>query len=48
MTTPFSTVSLGTLFYCNGNQYIKTSTKTARLIGNGKVFYFKQEERVGQ
>lgn len=37
----FEFVPKGGLFRMNGNDYIKQSTRTARMLSNGRVFYFK-------
>jgi len=42
----FNEVRIGRLFRCNGNDYFKQSTRTARMLCNGRVFYFKQIETV--
>jgi hypothetical protein len=40
----FDELPVGRLFHCNGNDYFKQSTRTARLLSNGRVFYFAQRE----
>lgn len=40
----FNELPVGRLFHCNGNGYFKQSTRTARLLSNGRVFYFAQRE----
>jgi len=42
----FNELSQGRLFRCNGNDYVKQSTRTARMLSNGRVFYFGQTEIV--
>ena len=42
----FVEVPLGRLFHCNGNDYVKQSTRTARMLTNGRVFYFRSGEPV--
>jgi len=42
----FADLPAGARFTCNGNDWLKVSTRTARLNGNGKVFYFGQREPV--
>lgn len=42
----FTFINKGQLFHCNGNDYVKQSTRTARMLANGRVFYFKQGEVV--
>lgn len=38
----FKELGVGRLFHCNGNDYVKQSTRTARMLSNGRVFYFGQ------
>ena len=40
----FGEFRIGRLFHCNGNDYIKQSTRTARMLSNGRVFYFGKRE----
>jgi hypothetical protein len=40
----FGEFRIGRLFHSNGNDYIKQSTRTARMLSNGRVFYFGQRE----
>jgi hypothetical protein len=42
----FAELALGRMFHCNGCDYVKQSTRTARMLQNGKVFYFGQREVV--
>ena len=42
----FGAVRVGRMFHCNGNDYVKQSTRTARLLLNGRVFYFNNKEVV--
>lgn len=42
----FNEVRVGRLFRYNGNDFCKQSTRTARLLMNGRVFYFAQKEVV--
>jgi hypothetical protein len=42
----FKEVRMGRMFRMNGNDYIKQSTRTARMLSNGRVFYFGQREVV--
>lgn len=44
MTVYFKNIPVGRRFECNGNECIKTSTRTARLIEYNRVFYFRQSE----
>ena len=34
------------MFRFNGNDYVKQSTRTARMLSNGRVFYIGQKEVV--
>lgn len=43
---PFSELTMGRLFMLNGNDYVKQSTRTARMLSNGKVFYIGKNELV--
>ena len=40
----FESFRIGRLFHFNGNDYIKQSTRTARMLSNGRVFYFSKTE----
>jgi hypothetical protein len=42
----FKEVRVGRMFRANGNDYIKQSTRTARMLCNGRVVYFGQREGV--
>jgi len=42
----FNELPVGRLFRCNGNDYFKQSTRTARMLANGRVFYFGQNEKI--
>lgn len=42
----FRLLPVGARFECNGNAWKKVSTRTARLDGDGKSFYFQQDEIV--
>jgi len=44
MRVQFKELAVGRLFHCNGNDYVKQSTRTARLLSNDRVFYFGQKE----
>ena len=46
MAVLFKQVKTGCTFYCNGNQYLKHSSRTAILTRYGKVFYFGNNESV--
>jgi hypothetical protein len=43
----FKEVRIGQAFRFNGSLWVKSSTRTARLAENDRVFYFGQIERVG-
>ena len=34
------------MFRLNGNDYVKQSTRTARMLSNGRVFYIGKKEVV--
>lgn len=38
----FRMVRVNEMFMCNGNTYIKQSTRTAKMVSTGRVFYFGQ------
>jgi hypothetical protein len=42
----FKEARVGSLFRCNGNDYHKQSTRTARMLSTGLVFYFRKNEVV--
>ena len=42
----FVDIRIGRMFHCNGNDYIKQSTRTARMLSNGRIFYFGKTEYV--
>ena len=42
----FEFVGIGKLFHLNGNDYIKQSTRTARMLMNGRIFYIGKNEPV--
>jgi len=43
MNVTFRLVRLNELFYCNGNMYLKKSTRTAKMVGyDQRTFYFSQ------
>ncbi len=46
MAREFNELRVGRMFHCNGNDYVKQSTRTARMLANGRVFYFGQKEVV--
>lgn len=42
----FKLGNVGQEFECNGNVYVKVSTRTARMLSNKRAFYFKQVKNV--
>ena len=42
----FSYIPVGRLFHLNGNDYMKNSSRTARMLSNGKIFYISKNEYV--
>ena len=42
----FLYIPIGKLFHLNGNDYVKQSTRTARMLSNGRTFYIKKYEFV--
>lgn len=42
----FAELRIGRLFHLNGCDYIKQSTRTARMLSNGRIFYFGKTEYV--
>ena len=42
----FVDIRIGGLFHLNGNDYVKQSTRTARMLSNGSIFYFGKTEYV--
>lgn len=46
MNTIFCAIPVGTRFECNGNAYIKKSSRTAYLIEFDRTFYFSNRERI--
>lgn len=44
----FQYLPLGRLFHLNGNDYLKQSSRTARLLSAGRVFYIGKNESVHQ
>lgn len=42
----FNEIKIGKLFRLNGNDYIKQSSCTARMLSNNRVFYFRQHDIV--
>ena len=46
MAVEFQALRKYRLFHVNGNDYIKNSSRTARMLSNGRIFYFRQNEVV--
>ncbi len=44
----FFYIATGKLFHLNGNDYVKQSSRTARMLSNGRVFYIGKRESVHQ
>jgi hypothetical protein len=44
MRITFRTVNIGGLFVCNGNLYLKKSTRTAVMMSSDRTFYIGQME----
>ena len=42
----FSELKIGRLFHLWGRDYIKQSTRTARMLCNGRIIYFGKGEYV--
>jgi len=42
----FLYVRFGELFHLDGEDYVKISARTARMLSSGKVFYMKKYEPV--
>ena len=42
----FGFIRIGRMFHLNGCDYIKQSTRTARMLSNGRVFYFGKHELI--
>ena len=40
----FESFRIGRLFHFNGCDFIKQSTRTARMLSNGRFFYFGKKE----
>jgi adenosine/AMP kinase len=39
MSREFKELTINRLFRMNGNDYVKQSTRTARMLSTGRVFY---------
>ncbi|WP_278939186.1 hypothetical protein [Pseudomonas helleri] len=46
MKTLFKDVKIGQTFESNGIVAVKQSSRTAKLVGNGRTFYWGQKESV--
>ena len=44
----FFYITTGKLFHLNGNDYVKQSSRTARMLSNGRIFYIGKSESVHQ
>jgi hypothetical protein len=42
----FIDVQIGRLFHLNGQDYMKVTSRTARMLSNGRTFYMKKYEPV--
>lgn len=42
----FSKLRIGRMFHLNGNDYVKQSSRTARMLSNGRVWYIGRNETV--
>ncbi len=42
----FMFVQVGRMFHLNGNDYLKMSRRTAKMLSNGKTFYINRLESV--
>lgn len=42
----FIDVQIDRLFHLNGNDYMKVTSRTARMLSNGRTFYMKKYEPV--
>lgn len=42
----FGEIKIGKLFNMNGNSYIKQSSRTAKMLSNGRTFYIGQKDLV--
>jgi hypothetical protein len=46
MKMKFVEVQVGTFFSCNGNDYLKRTSRTAFNVWNHEIFYFKSNTLV--
>ena len=44
----FEQLAIGDRFLCNGNEYVKRSTRTVLLVNFNRVFYFYAKQSVKQ
>ena len=44
----FAELPIGRMFHLNGADYIKQSTRTARMLSNGRIFYIGKTELIHQ
>ncbi len=44
----FEFLRKGKLFHLNGNDYVKNSSRTARMLSNGRIFYIGKNELIRQ
>ncbi len=42
----FNELRVKRLFRFNGNDFVKNSTRTARMLSNGRIFYIGQKDVV--
>ena len=42
----FADIRIGRMFHLKGCDYVKQSTRTARMLSNGRIFYFGKTEYV--
>lgn len=42
----FQELRIGRLFHLNGNDYMKQSTRTAKMLSTGRVFYIGKTEYI--
>jgi hypothetical protein len=45
-STTFENLRIGRLFHMNGNDFMKQSTRTAKMLSNGRAFYFGKTDVV--
>ena len=42
----FEEIKKNRLFWMNGNDYVKQSSRTGRMLSNGRIFYFRKQDQV--